>query len=98
MTGNALLLYKLTCPPDMKEEDFQTFMNDEIFPAVSQESTRVGQVSALSLWRLGSSKHFVWAVEYSGLGEGAVSATKTGLEKLKLSGVKVTSDIYDRAS
>jgi hypothetical protein len=98
MTGNALLIYKLTCPSDMKEEDFQTFLNDEIFPAVSQESTRVGKVTALSLWRLDSSKHFIWAVEYSGIGEGALSATKTGLEKLKLRGVKVASDIYDRAS
>lgn len=98
MTGNALLLYKLTCPPDMNEEDFQSFMNDEVFPAVSQEPTRVGKVSALSLWRLGSSKHFVWAVEYSGVGEGAVGATKAGLEKLKLKGVKITSDNYNRAS
>jgi hypothetical protein len=98
MTGNALLIYRLTCPPDMKAEDFQTFMDDEIFPAVSLESTRVGKVSALSLWRRGSSTHFIWTVEYSGIGEGAVTATKTGLEKLKLKGAKVTSDIYDRAS
>jgi hypothetical protein len=98
MTGNALLLYKVTCPPHLKEEEFETFVNDEIFPVVFQQASRVGEVTALSLWRDGKSKHFIWAVEYSGLSQGATAATKDALEKLEARGVSVTSTLYDRAS
>jgi hypothetical protein len=98
MTGNALLLYKVTCPPDFKEEEFETFVNDEVFPAIFQKASRIGEVTGLSLWRDGQTKHFLWAVEYSGLGEGAAAATKDALEKLEAKGIKVTSTLYGRAS
>lgn len=98
MTGSVLVLYKLSCPTDFKEEDFTTFMKDEVFPAVHRGPTRVGHVTELSLLQDHQSKAFVWAIEYSGFSEGADHAAAAGLQKLKSRGVEVSASLYDRVS
>ena len=96
MTGTVLELHRLSCPPDFKGEDFQTFMKDEVFPSVHRGPTRVGKVAELSLLRDHQSNEFVWAIEYDGFSEGADSAAAAGLAKLKSRGVQVTSSLFDR--
>ena len=98
MTGTVLELHRLSCPADFADEDFQTFMKDEIFPSVHRGPTRVGQVVGLSLWRDHQTNEFVWAIEYDGLIEGAHSAGGDGLAKLKSRGVQIASSRCDRLS
>ncbi len=64
-----MIIYQIKLPKTKSADDFIRFMKEEYLPSIHKGSTRIGQVTSLSLLQNGegSSHEFLWQVGWSGL-------------------------------
>jgi hypothetical protein len=59
--------YELTPPPEMTQEDFVRFVQEEVFPAVNMQPTRVGMIVELHLLTTRAADKYHWVITWDGL-------------------------------
>ena len=67
MSVSLFVVYELTPPPEMKQEDFVRFVQEEVFPAVKMPSTRVGMIVELHLFTTDAADKYIWVIGWDGL-------------------------------
>jgi hypothetical protein len=94
--------YELTPPPEMMQEDFVRFVQEEVFPAVYMSPTRVAGITGLHLLTTRAAEKYLWVIEsfdlVPGQEEGFVlSRTEEARQKLESSGTLISglSPFYD---
>lgn len=83
-----MMIYSIKLSKGKDESDFETFMLDEVFPAVDKGSRRDGQITGLVLLKgnnTGSTNEYLWLVE-GGVNGGAA---RQQVEKIEAFGAKV---------
>jgi hypothetical protein len=89
MEKTFMMIYSIRLSKRKKESDFETFMLDEVFPAVDKGSRRDGQVTGLVLLKghnTGHTNEYLWLV-HGGLGGGAA---RQQVDKIVAFGARVT--------
>jgi hypothetical protein len=84
-----MMIYSIKLSKRKKERDFETFMVEEIFPAVDKRSLRNGQITGLVLLKgnnTGHTNEYLWLV-YGGVNGGAAGQQ---MDKIKAFGARVT--------
>ena len=98
MSVSGFVVYKLTPPPEMKQEDFIRFVLDEVFPAVKMPSTRVGMIVELHLFTTDAADKYIWVIGWNGLPTDVVIPNEIAdaRQKLESSGTLISapSDFY----
>jgi hypothetical protein len=86
----SVSVYAITLPEGVKEDDFNTFMLEEVFPAISKKSTRAGQVTGLYLLQgntVGHTHEYLWLV----YGVIAGGPARQAVKKLEAFGAQVAA-------
>lgn len=61
----SVTIYTIKLSKRVKEEDFEKFMIEKVFPSISKEATRLGQVTGLTLLKgdnTGHTNEYYWMV------------------------------------
>jgi hypothetical protein len=95
--------YELTPPSSMTREDFVSFVQDEVFPAVGMHPTRVGMIVELHLLIAGTAEKYLWVIKWDGLPvETAIlsGSIEDARQKLESSGALISdaSPFYDEVA
>lgn len=93
MSGPAYVVYELTPPAGMEQSPLVSLLQDQVFPAISRQSTRRGQVEGLHLLSMGDGAGtYLWVIEWNGLfppGPSMLGLTEA-LQMLQAAGVEVS--------
>jgi hypothetical protein len=84
-----MMIYSIKLSKKKDEDEFETFMLDEVFPAVDKGSLRSGQITGLVLLKganTGRTNEYLWLV-YGGVNGGAANQQ---LDTIRAHGARVT--------
>lgn len=84
-----MMIYSIELSKRKEESDFETFMLDQVFPAVDKGSRRDGQITGLVLLKgnnTGRTNEYLWLV-HGGVNGGAA---RQQVEKIEAFGARVT--------
>jgi len=97
MSGKQLVLVKISLSAEMTHEDFENFMEQDVFPAIEAVAemgpTRVGAIEAGDLWGNGEGD-YIWTVLWNGM-PAVHPAIEEGVEKLKSRGIDTSVTLYN---
>jgi hypothetical protein len=63
MSGRQLILVTISLSAEIKGEDFENFMEQNVFPTIRMRPTRVGQIGEGDLLKkFGSEGDYIWAI------------------------------------
>jgi hypothetical protein len=85
---------------DVSDLDFEQFMRDEVFPLIHTGPTRVGEITGVRLYRLGTedeggvdrasrTERYVWLFEWGGLEQAMNVLAGPAIEKVRNAGAAV---------
>jgi len=61
----SVTIYTIKLSKRVKDEDFEKFMIEKVFPSISKEATRLGQVTGFTLLKgdnIGHTNEYYWMV------------------------------------
>jgi hypothetical protein len=88
---DAITVYAIELSESKRENEFETFMLNEIFPTVHKEPTRSGQITRLVLLKgnvTNRSHEYLWLVSGEDLIDGGAARQK--IEEIKAFGAQVS--------
>jgi hypothetical protein len=95
MSGNFVVHYELTPPPEMAQEDFVRLVQEEVFPAVEMGPTRVGQITDLYLLTSQGAEKYLWVINSTGwltqYAENILFRTEAARQKLEACGTRISA-------
>jgi hypothetical protein len=84
--------YELTPPPEMTQENFVRFVQEEVFPAVYMSPTRVGMIVELHLLTTNAADKYLWVIKWDGLSpERSIADIADARQRLEASGTLISA-------
>ncbi len=91
-------IYRVELQPGVKEEDFEKFMREKVFPAIDTKLTESGSITRLSLLKDNKEDRkdkYLWTIEWETFnGDWFEHHLSDALEKLKSVGIPVSFSVF----